>query len=39
VTFVGREIPDILATQVSQMVGLPAPLKAPPEESASTLGD
>jgi hypothetical protein len=38
-TFVGREIPDIPATQVSQMVGLPAPFKAPPEESASTLGD
>jgi len=38
-TFVGREIPDIPATQVSQMVGLPAPFKVPPEESASTLGD
>jgi hypothetical protein len=38
-TFVSREIPDIPAIQVSQMVGVPAPFKAPPEESVSRLGD
>jgi hypothetical protein len=38
-TFVGREIPDIPAIQVAQMVGVPAPFKAPPEEALSRLGD
>ena len=38
-TFVGREIPDISAIQVSQMVGVPAPFKAPPDEAPSRIGD
>ena len=38
-TFVGREIPDVTAIQVSQMVGVPAPFKAPPEEAPSKTGE
>jgi hypothetical protein len=30
---------NISAVHVSQMVGLPAPFKAPPEESPSGIGD
>ena len=31
--------PNISAIQVSQMVGLPAPFKAPPDDPQSKIGD